>query len=258
MTTTPEQVPTLTVQPIHFTSDHAAWEQFYLQLGLRETAADDPMVTVLAADSGQLMLGEVSPDSPLDGIRLVEFSVPDLDSYASALETAGTELNRVELAHHRSNIAVDLPQGRVHVGEAAVSAGAAPFDPAGLNIGALLYTPAETVAAGAQALAPYGLIPRIASDNGGWTDLIGHGVFAFHEGVLKTVDNDATNQPAVSLFAETRDVEKCMAELQSRGVEVALIDEAYARTLNITQPDGGVLTVNESQQDLYGYHRLNA
>ncbi|WP_120003808.1 VOC family protein [Nesterenkonia muleiensis] len=255
MTKTP--VPTLTVQPIHFTSEYVTWKQFYLQLGLRETEADDPMTTILAADSGQLMLGEVPEDSHLNGIRLVEFTVDDLDVYASALEAAGTEVNRVELTHDRNTIAVDLPQGRVHIGESAVSAGTARFDPTGLSIGALLYTPAETVTIGAHALAPYGLTPRIASNNGGWTDLIGHGVFAFHEGTLRTVDNDAPYQPVISLFAETGDVEKYMAELQPRGVEVSLIDEAYGRTLNITQPDGGILTVNESQQDLYGYHRLD-
>lgn len=257
MTTAP-RVPTLTVQPIHFTSGYAVWKHFYSQLGLDETGADDPMATILAADSGQLMLGEVPAESPLDGIRLVELTTADLDAYGNALEDEGTEVNRVELAHHRSTIAADLPQGRVHVGETSVSAGAAPFDPAGLNIGALLYTPAETVSAGAQALAPYGLTPRIASNSGGWTDLIGHGVFAFHEGTLRTVDNDAPHQPVISIFAETGNVEKYMAELQSRGVEVALIDEAYGRTLNITQPDGGILTVNETQQDLYGYRRLDA
>lgn len=145
----------------------------------------------------------------------------------------------------------------MHIAQSLVSDGAAPFDPARLNLGGLLYTPAETVTSGAQALAPYGLTPRIASDNGGWTDLIGHGLFAFHSGELRRVDNDAPNQPVIQLFAEIGDVEACMAELESRGVQAALIDEAYARTLNITQPDGSILTVNETQQDLYGYHRLD-
>lgn len=34
MTTTPPQHHTLTTQPIHFTSDYAAWKEFYLRLGL--------------------------------------------------------------------------------------------------------------------------------------------------------------------------------------------------------------------------------
>lgn len=257
MTTTPPQPHTLTTQPIHFTSDYAAWKEFYLRLGLVETEVNDPMVTILAADSGQLMLGEVPSDSPLDGVRLIEFTVSDLDAYASGLGAAGTPAQRVELAH-RSGVVLDLPQGRVFVVESKVSPGAAPFDPAGLNIGGLLYTPADTVSSGAQALAPFGLSPRIASDSGGWTDLIGNGLFAFHEGPLQTVANDAPNQPLIQIFAETGDVESYMTQLESHGLRVALIDEAYARTLNITQPDGRILTVNETQQDLYGFHRLDS
>ncbi|GFZ84942.1 VOC family protein [Nesterenkonia alkaliphila] len=89
MTTPPTTgLPALTVQPVQFSSDYARWREFYLKLGLRPTEAVDPMVTVLTADSGQLMLGEVPVGHPLDGIR-------------------------VQLAHRRQeSIAVDLPQGR--------------------------------------------------------------------------------------------------------------------------------------------------
>lgn len=257
MTTPPPQHLTLTTQPIHFTSDYSAWKEFYLQLGLAETEANELKVTVLAADSGQLLLGEVPAHSPLDGVHLMEFTVPDLDTYATSLEDRGTPVQWAELAH-RSGVVLDLPQGRMFVVQSAISAGAAPFDPAGLTIGGLLYTPADTIASGTQALAPYGLSPRIASDNGGWTDLIGNGLFAFHEGPLQTVENDAPNQPLVQIFAETGDLEAYMTQLESRSLGVALIDEAYARTLHITQPDGRILTVNETQQDLYGFHRLDS
>lgn len=65
------------------------------------------------------------------------------------------------------------------------------------------------------------------------------------------------NQPVIQTFMETRDVGAYMTKLESQGLEVALIDEAYGCTLNITQPDGAMLTVNETQRDLYGYHRLD-
>ncbi|WP_191089746.1 VOC family protein [Nesterenkonia ebinurensis] len=249
----------LTVQPIHFTSDYAIWREFYLKLGLHPTTANDPMVTILAADSGQLMLAEVPADHRLDGVRLVEFTVPDVDAHAEALEKAGTAAPRVQLAHRdQSNIALDLPQGRVHIGQHLTTAGATLFDPAGLNIGALLYCPTEMVAAGAQQLAPYGLSPRIASDNGGWTDLTGNGVLAFHDSELHTVSNDAPNQPVVQVFGETGDVVGLASDLEDRGQEATVIDESYGRSLRVTQPDDQQLYINETMDDLYGYHRLNA
>lgn len=250
-------VPALTVQPVHFTSDHAAWKAFYTGLGLQRTAADDPFFTVLAADSGQLLLAEVPAGSTLDGVRLVEFTVPDLDAHAAALEDAGVPVDRVELAH-RDSLSIDLPQGRVHICQSAITAGSAPFDPAHLNLGALLYAPASMVTPGAHALAPYGMTPRIASDTGGWTDLMGNGLFAFHEGPLRTVENDAPNQPVVNLLGETADISRLAQELEGSGLSARIIDEAYGRSLRVTQPDGDELFINETMQDLYGYHRVGA
>lgn len=259
MTTPPTTgLPALTVQPVQFSSDYARWREFYLKLGLRPTEAVDPMVTVLTADSGQLMLGEVPVGHPLDGIRLVEFTVPDADAHAAALELSGATVNRVQLAHRRQeSIAVDLPQGRVHISTATVTDGIAGFDPAGLNIGALLYCPAETIPAGAETLARYGLSPRVASDNGGWTDLTGNGVFAFHDSPLHTVSNDAPNQPVVQVLGETGDVLRLAAELEDRGLQATVIDESYGRSLRVLQPNGRQLYINETMHDLYGYHRLH-
>lgn len=249
----------LTVQPIHFTSDFATWREFYLKLGLRPTEATDPMATVLAADSGQLMLAEVPPGHELDGLSLVEFTVPDVDAHAAALEVAGVEVTRVQLAHRRQEcIAVDLPQGRIHIGPELTHDGAAAFDPAGLNIGALLYCPSETIPAGAEGLAAYGLRQRIASDNGGWSDLTGNGVFAFHDSPLHTVANDAPEQPVVQLLGETGDVLSLADSLEERGLEATVVDESYGRSLRITPPQGRQLYINQTMTDLYGYHRLNA
>lgn len=249
-------VPALTVQPVHFTAEHATWKAFYLGLGLRETSADDPFLTVLAADSGQLLLAEVPAGDRLDGIQLVEFTVPDLGAHAEALEAAGVAVQRVELAH-REALAVDLPQGRVHIWQGAVGAGMAPFDPQQLNLGVLLYAPAAMVTAGAHALAPYGMTPRIASDSGGWTDLVGNGLFAFHEGELRTVANDVPDQPVVQLLGETADVTSLAQQLEARGLSARIIDEAYGRSLRVTQPDGAELYINETMRDLYGYHRMD-
>lgn len=250
MTTT---IPTLTVQPIRFTSDVAAWKQFYEALGLHEDSPGDTLLTVLAAGSGQLMLHAVDSESPLAGIELVEFTVPDLDVYAAALESAGVVVVRVDLPH-RPGLAIDLPHGRVHVCEQTTSTGTTAFDPATVNLGALVYGD-QTVDA-AQSIAPYGLTPRIRSKKGAWYDLVGHGMLAFHGGESTTIDHEAPNQPLAQTFLETADVTQYKERLDATGLDVALIDEAYALTLNITQPDGTTLTVNETMKDLYGYQRV--
>lgn len=258
MTTTPHStLPALTVQPIHFTSEFSAWREFYLGLGLRPTEAASPMHTVLAADSGQLMLHEVEAGDPMDGIRLVELTTSDLTAYTQALQAAGLPVLPAEV-EHRSAIAVDLPQGRIHISESEITEGAAAPQPDGLTVAALLFAPAETIAPAAELLAHHGMRPRIASDDGGWTDLTGHGTFALHHGELQTEDHEAAQQPVVDPFLETADLNRHLKPLQSRGLEVLEIDEAYTRSLHITKPDGEPFVINETQQDLYGYHRLDA
>lgn len=258
MTMTPHStLPDLTVQPVHFTSDFAAWREFYLGLGLRPTEASTPMHTVLAADSGQIMLHEVPAGDPMDGIRLVELTTPDLTAYAEALKSTDPTIRPAEI-EHRSAIAVDLPQGRIHISESDVTAGTAAPQPEGLTMAALLFTPAETIAPAAELLAHHGMRPRIASDDGGWRDLTGHGIFALHFGELQSVDQDAPQQPVVDPFLETGNLSRHLEPLESRGLEVLEIDEAYTRSLHITQPDGEPFVISETQQDLYGYHRLDA
>lgn len=250
-------VPTPTVLPTQFTSDLRTWDAFYQQLGLTPTSSSVDPRHILAADSGALMLAEVEPGSALDGVRLVELAVPDLDAYRDALQTAGVRTTTVQLAHQPA-VAVDLPQGRIHARELDLQQGTDDVDPAGLSIGALLYGPADQMAAGAALLGQHGLHARIASDSGGWSDLVGQGLFAFHRGTLQTVEGEAPEQPVVEVFGETGDLDQLVAGLEEHRVEASLIDEAFGRSLRVSQPDGSQLQINETQQDLYGFHRVGA
>lgn len=103
-------------------------------------------------------------------------------------------------------------------------------------------------------LGEYGLEPRIASVGGGWSDLVGHGLFAFHGGALRTVDHEAPSQPLIEVFAEAGNLDA----LTRNGIEADLVDEAFGRSLRVVQPDGAQLWINETQHDLYGYHHIGA
>lgn len=59
------------------------------------------------ADSGAVKLSRVEADSALDGVKLVELTVPDLDAYAAALRDSVLHPQRVDLPD-RSAITVDL------------------------------------------------------------------------------------------------------------------------------------------------------
>lgn len=83
---------------------------------------------------------------------------------------------------------------------------------------------------------------------------MGNGHLAFPYGDVASVDHETPNHPLVENFVEIGDVDAYKDRLEARGLMVRLIDEAYARTLNIAQPDGDLFTVNETQRDLYGFH----
>ena len=58
---------------------------------------------------------------------------------------------------------------------------------------------------------------------------------------------------------ETTDVEALKEPLEQAGFRVALVDEAYGRTLRVEHPDDprqeAELWINETQTDTYGYTR---
>ena len=97
-----------------------------------------------------------------------------------------------------------------------------------------------------------GLRPWIVTDRGGWSDLAaGGGRVALHD-----ASTSASGAPSgqTSLAFETTDVSALAARLGAAGVgEVTVYDEAYGRVLTCVDPDGAVVAVDETPDDLYGY-----
>ncbi|MFC7403632.1 VOC family protein [Georgenia alba] len=246
--------PTPIVRPIQFVTDVAAWRAFYEDVGLVGTGVDADGWTVLAADSGRLALHHAAADDPLAGKAKLSLEVPDLEEYRKAVAATGLELRPVTLGHGEA-LAVDLPHGRLHIDSAGPGEGGrAPVSTDGINLQPLVYGPVETVRAGADVAAMLGLTPRVFSDRGTWADLAAHGLIAFHDGPMSTVDGEV----GCEVGLETGNVEAVQSRLEAAGRTSRIIDEAYGRTLRVDTPGGFELWVNEWQDDLYGYHLAQA
>lgn len=137
--------------------------------------------------------------------------------------------------------------GSIVVDQAQRPTGSAPVTPGAPSVVALLYT--ADVREGAETAVRLGFRPRISADGGGWADLLGYGILAFHAGEAATVDG----APACEISLEVGDLAPLQTRTTEAGLQAHLIDEAYGRTLRVATPDGGELWVNETQRDLYGY-----
>lgn len=96
-------------------------------------------------------------------------------------------------------------------------------------------------------LEALGFRAGIAADRGGWIEMHGDGgSVGLHHG-----------EPGIGLSFEARgDLEALAARVRDAGFTASVVDEAYARTVRITDPDRGAeICINGTQEDLHGYHR---
>ncbi|MGP6171793.1 hypothetical protein ACTU6U_12165 [Microbacterium sp. A196] len=96
-------------------------------------------------------------------------------------------------------------------------------------------------------LEALGLRGGIAADRGGWIEMVaGGGAVGLHAG-----------EPRIGVSFEARgDLDALATRLQDAGFEASVVDEAFARTIRIPDPDGGdEIWINGAQDDLHGYHR---
>ena len=96
-------------------------------------------------------------------------------------------------------------------------------------------------------LQALGLRPGIAADRGGWVEMRADGgAVGLHSGA-----------PGIGLSFEARgDLDALAVRLRDAGFDASVVDEAFARTIRIPDPDGGdEIWINGVQDDLHGYHR---
>lgn len=98
-----------------------------------------------------------------------------------------------------------------------------------------------------------GLRPRIESDGGAWLDLVGAaGMVALHTAATSDV-GAASGETKLSF--EVADAEALRARLTDGGYDATVYDEAYGRVVEVTDPLGAAVMIDERSDDLYGYLR---
>lgn len=232
----------ITSRPIRFT-DHLDQHRRILEaLGATVVTDHGPDWVVYALGSGRLALHAADATHP-SGLTVLGFEVDDLADLAAAVTPGAFTFEIGELEHGRAATVTGPDGTRFTVDPIATAEH--PAAPGPLAIMPIWYTQ-ETPGARA-TLTGIGARERIVADSGTWTDMIcpGGGLVAVH----------AAAEVGVELaYAYAGDVEELAPALARVGVETTLIDETYARTLRVPDPDRDAeIWINEKQTDLYGY-----
>lgn len=228
---------TVIVQQIVYTAKPQRWWLLAEALGFVAPFPPDPAWAEFHAD-GVLAVHEVTAEHGA-GTTEIHLLVDDLDAAASAL--SAFEVSRADMEGVGEVLTVRAASG-VSV---TVSAGVAA--PAGGDIAVQPIWFQEDLAEPRAILESLGLRTGISADRGGWVEMLSDGgSVGLHEG-----------EPRIGLSFEARgDLDARASRLTDAGFEASVVDEAFARTVRVADPDGGAeVWINGIQDDLHGYHR---
>ncbi len=221
------------VQQIVYTVQPERWWVLAEALGFAAPSPPAPEWGEFHAD-GVLAVHRAHEGREVD----IHLLVDDLEAAASAL--AGFDATSSEMAGVGEVLTVRASSGL----GITVSAGA------GSTRGAVSVQPIwfqADLAEPRAILAALGMRPGIVADGGGWIEMLGDGgSIGLHAG-----------EPRFGRGFEARgDLDELVVRLDAVGFAASVVDEAFARTVRIADPDGGdEIWVNGVQDDLYGYHR---
>lgn len=232
----------LTVRPIRFTADIPRWQTILETLG-GVLISEHPGWLVYQMGSGRVALHASHPDQPAGMTTLpLETSTP----VPEAVEQTAAAGVPIEISQEDHGLAgrVTASDGTSFTLDAATPGARSAQEPR-LSVLSIWYTPAPEPARA--LVSGLGAQAHLLADDGVWSTFTckGGGLMAVHQ---------ADSVGAELAFEWDGDAEEVQATLEAAGIESVLIDETYARTVQITDPDGGEpVWVNERQTDLYGY-----
>ncbi|WP_345750360.1 hypothetical protein [Microbacterium rhizophilus] len=197
---------------------------------------------------GALALHHASADHPAGSVHL-HVQVDDLDAAERALD--GFAVTRGEMSGVGTLLTVTTREG-VALTVAARPAHAMPDDPE-VAVEPIWF--ANDLDEPRRILEALGFRAGIVGDAGGWVELTapGGGMVALHAlGSAETAD-----EASIGLsFLARGDLDALAERIRAAGVDAAVIDEAFGRTIRFPHPDGGhEVWINGLQDDLHGYHR---
>ena len=231
------------VLAVRYTADPVAWHGILSAMGAAGPG-DEGVWAPYRLASGTVVVHRVEPTDPRCGSTLLCLAVLDPAGYTGSLSSEIRELlsdvdtgaGRLARITGGDGVHLDiLPAGPAPMGEIGSPA-----------VQAIWYS--DRCPEVAMTLTGLGLRQTLRSVSGGWFDLRapGGGAVGVHE----------STEPHTELAFEHPDVGELADRLITAGIQVVLIDESYARTLRIPDPDGGPeVWVNEVITDLYGFVR---
>lgn len=243
---TPRQKATarqkIAVHQILYTEHPATWWKLAASLGFVAPFQPEPGRGEFHAD-GVFAVHAVTPEHG-PGTTDIHLIVEDLDAAASALAEFSTE--RVTRAGVGEMLVVRAASGiSVAVSEGAVSEGAVQRGVDSIAVQPTWFQ--EDLAEPRAILDALGFRAGIVADRGGWVEMrCDAGIVGLHAG-----------EPRIGLSFEARgDLDALTERLHDAGFAASVVDESFARTIRIPDPDGGPeVWINGVQQDLHGYHR---
>lgn len=230
----------ITVQQIVYTDHVERWHALAEAMGA--IAPFPPAVDWAEFDGGGILAVHPASEEHPAGRTDVHLLVTDLDAAEAAL--TGWKTTRFDLEGVGEIVAVQPAPGI----SISISAGARPAH-AELSVQPIVFGPhiAETRA----VLEALGLRADIIADRGGWVE--------FQAGGGGSVGVHEADAPRIGLgFLAAGDLDALATRLTDAGFAASVVDEAYARTVRVANPDGGAeVWINGVQDDLYGYSRLS-
>ncbi|MGW8483504.1 hypothetical protein ACWGJP_10215 [Microbacterium sp. NPDC055903] len=224
------------VQQIVYTAAPERWWALAEALGFVAAAPPSPEWGEFHAD-GILAVHRAYADRA-PGRADIHLLVDDLDAAEAAL--SGFDVSRAEMVGVGELLTVTAGSGVAITVAAGSARTSGPISVQPIWFQSDLAEPRAVLAA-------LGLHADIAADGGGWVEFRADaGSVGLHAG-----------DPGIGASFEARgDLEALAARLGEAGFSASVVDEAYARTIRIADPDGGEdICVNGVQEDLYGYHR---
>lgn len=225
------------VQQIVYTSQPERWWALAESLGFIAAYPPSPEWGEFHADGVLAVHSATAQHRP--GMVDIHLLVDDLDAASSAL--SAFEITRADVNDVGEILTVHADSGvmiTVSTGTAATAAQDVAVQPIWFQ---------EDLAEPRAILVALGLRTGISADRGGWTEMLSdNGSVGLHAG-----------EPRIGLSFEARgDLDALASKLTDAGFATSVVDEAFARTVRVADPDGGAgVWINGIQDDLHGYHR---
>lgn len=225
------------IQQIVYTEHPQKWWGLAEALGFVAPFAPTPEWAEFHAD-GVLAVHQATAEHSAGKVDL-HVVVADLDAAASALarfdvtRTAMEGVGEMFVVRAASGVVISVSEGAVQQGAGEIAVQPIWFQ--------------DDLEEPRVILEVLGLRGGIAADRGGWVEMVaGGGSVGLHAG-----------DPRVGLSFEARgDLDALVSRLQDAGFAASVVDEAFARTVRVADPDGGdEIWINGVQDDLHGYHR---